>query len=80
MDKMVHALESDGYFVGVRLKPDVLRELRAHCVESVCYADRRADLAFRIDERDRVEQQIGARSGGRSLTLARTRRRLRTRM
>jgi hypothetical protein len=61
IDEVVHALESEGYFVGVRLKADVVHELREQCAKSVCYGDRRPDLPFRIDERATLEHKLERR-------------------
>ncbi len=58
LDQVLEALERDGYYVGFQLKPELLRELREHVATSICYADRRADMPFYVDERASVEEKL----------------------
>jgi hypothetical protein len=58
IDEALDDLDRDGYYVGLQLQPELLQALRAHAMASPCYADRRADLPFYVDERAQLEERL----------------------
>lgn len=56
---VLERLRSDGYFVGLRLAPALLRSLLAHAAATPCFANRSPDQPFLIGERSALERTLG---------------------
>lgn len=52
-------LSDEGYFVGLKLAPDVLDELLELARGSLCFGDRDPNLKLRIDQRGELEARLG---------------------
>jgi hypothetical protein len=59
IDTVLETIESEGYFVGMRLRPHAVEALLRHCAESVCFGDRRPELPMRLADREHVERALG---------------------
>ncbi|UJR86965.1 hypothetical protein [Sandaracinus amylolyticus] len=59
IDDALAALDDEGYYVGLRLAPEVIASLRAAAGDAPCYADRDPALPFRVDQRAALEARLG---------------------
>ena len=56
---VLKTLQTEGYYVGFTLAPDVVSELMACARSTVCYGDRDPSLPFKIDDPAVFEQSLG---------------------
>lgn len=59
IDAAVKQLHSDGFFTGLRLPEDVVREIREYAFADYCYGDADVEAGFRYADRQRAEARSG---------------------
>jgi len=61
VDCAVRAILRDGYFSGLRLRADVLEEVRQFSLMSTCFGDEDSQLPFRLADKALAEQRYSRR-------------------
>jgi hypothetical protein len=56
-ERAADAVSKEGYSVGLRLRPEVLRSLRRFCATSTCYAEENSQFPFTLTGRSEAEER-----------------------